>query len=287
MTETLSICQRIDLAYADIAKETFTKSGQVKGGSASYNFIPIGQLLSVVRQAHSRYGVKTIFSRPLYDKDQGEFRREYTSEKTAPYDGHKYTVTEYYAVGHIHVILMGSSPDDVIETDIGFECKDNSDKLNNKIYTNAERSLYRTLYAIDEGSPDPEEVCTENVALKRVPAQPTTPKAAPKTAKPASDAKRPIAFAHLSAGYKPLPDGATRSMGPDWTGRAPEADGRVHLRSAREIDEQQVMRCYHSIDGAVVAPFVKTNGADIKTWSDDALSQALNAMAAADLLDGA
>ena len=47
------------------------------------------------------------------------------------------------------------------------------------------------------------------------------------------------------------------------------------------------MRCYHSIDGAVVAPIVKANGADIKTWSDDALSQALNAMAAADLLDGA
>lgn len=139
----MNIYQRIDAAYALIAKSSLEKSGTVKGEGGGYPFIPIADILNVVRSAHAAYGVKTVYGRPEYDDDQGE--------------GKYQSGNWVNAIGHMTVILYGSGPDDSIETVIGFQAKDNSDKLNNKIYTNAERTLLRTLYALDAGD-DPEEV---------------------------------------------------------------------------------------------------------------------------------
>lgn len=150
-----TIYDRIDAAYKDIAAEKYAKTGKVSAGNTSYNFIPIGQMLAVVRKAHAAHGIKVLFGAPEYDHDRHESRREITS--TNRYGD---STTWYVAVGHMSVRIIGGSEDDVIETSVGFEAKDNSDKLTNKVYTNAERTLYRTLYAIDEGSPDPE---AENV----------------------------------------------------------------------------------------------------------------------------
>ena len=163
MTSGRTIYDRIDQAYAEIAKAVFAKSGRVQG-SASYAYIPIGQMLEIVRQAHARAGVKVLLGRPEYDPDMGEGRREMRMQRTNPVTGKPYETIEYYAVGHMAVRILGAGPDDCIETEVGFEARDNSDKLTNKIYTNVERNLYRTLYAIDEGGPDPE---AENIPISR------------------------------------------------------------------------------------------------------------------------
>lgn len=312
--EEMNIYQRIDAAYKDIAKIKFEKTGTVEG-SQHYKFIPIEQLLNAIRGAHARYGVKIVFGTPEYDPDQGEYRKEIREEREDRMSGRRYTSVMYYAVGHVHVRLIGSGPDDCIETDIGFEAKDSSDKLMNKVYTNAERCLLRTLYSIDEGSGDPEATNTENDVRDDVPQQPRrtdghTKSANPKIAnffspeppkaegrktektakaeKPAEDApkepkgKRIVAVSHLSADYKPLPEGSARNMGTDRTGRQPEADGLVHLRTAREQDEQTVMNAYFGPNGSIVEPYVTKYGKDVKTWTDDQVSEALGALVSAD-----
>lgn len=152
-----TIYQRIADAYRDIAAAGFTKSGTVKVGTKdSYNFIPIGQILQAVREAHAANGVFTVFGRPEYDVEQGEKR--ITVEKVSSYDGKKSTWT--VANGHIDVTIYGAGGDSISMT-VPCEAQDNSDKLTNKLITNAERCLYRTLYAIDEGdATDPEAVNT-------------------------------------------------------------------------------------------------------------------------------
>lgn len=50
---------------------------------------------------------------------------------------------------------MGASLEDSIEGTVTVEAKDTSDKLNNKLVTNAMRTIYRTIYSIDAGE-DPE-----------------------------------------------------------------------------------------------------------------------------------
>lgn len=152
-----NIFSRLQKAYRIVASASFVKDGEVKG-AASYRFISIGQILAVVRKAQAEAGITVVFGTPEYDHDQHEKRWEYTKEGTDRYTGNKFKTTWYAAVGHIPVTLFGGSKDDRIDMVIPFEAQDNSDKLTNKIVTNAERTLYRTLYSIDEGSEDPEAV---------------------------------------------------------------------------------------------------------------------------------
>lgn len=145
-----NVIARINKAREVIAETDFQKSGQVKGGQ-SYSFIPIGQILQAVRKAHAIAGVTVTFGTPEYDTEQ--FEKRYSYQKKGQYG----ETTWFAAVGHIHAVIYGSSVEDRIEMDIPFEAQDNSDKLTNKIITNAERCLYRVLYAIDEGdATDPE-----------------------------------------------------------------------------------------------------------------------------------
>lgn len=156
MSEVRTVHQRIAEAAEIIAAETYTKSGTVNPGTRqAYNFIPIAQILETVRRAQAKAGVFVVFGAPEYDPTQRERRWEY--ETTNPQYGTK--TTWYCANGHISATIYGADGDS-IETVVPFEAKDNSDKLTNKILSNAMRSLYRTLYSIDEGSADPE---AENV----------------------------------------------------------------------------------------------------------------------------
>lgn len=159
MTEAVkdsrTVSERIADALQDIAAVDFAKSGTVKvGGRESYNFIPIKDILDAVRKAHARHGIIVIFGRPEYDPEEGEKRYSYV--KKSSYDGKE--STWYAANGHIDVRIMGRLGDS-IEITVPCEAQDNSDKLTNKLITNAERCLYRTLYVIDEGGDsDPEAV---------------------------------------------------------------------------------------------------------------------------------
>lgn len=147
---SLNVIERINEARRIIAEIDFSKSGTVKGGQ-SYNFIPISQILDAVRKAQAKAGVTVVFGSPEYDAEQ--FEKRYSYQKKGAYG----ETTWHAANGHIRVTIYGGSVDDCIETMVPFEAQDNSDKLTNKIITNAERSLYRTLYAIDEGDgTDPE-----------------------------------------------------------------------------------------------------------------------------------
>ena len=172
-----NVYARIAAAYQDIAAETFEKTGTVAGSGGGYKFIPIGQILNIVRRAHGKHGVIVVFGKPEYDADQGEGRTKLDKTTKNSY-GETRTTTWHYAIGHIDVKIFGGSDDDYIETSVPFEVQDNSDKLTNKIITNAERCLYRTLYAIDEGGEDPESVNETNeiVSEKKVAAPPTIQK---------------------------------------------------------------------------------------------------------------
>ena len=147
--DTRTIHQRLADAYIDIAGSGFEKSEKVQDG---YSYIPIAQMLTVVRAAHSKHGIITIFGPVQYDTEQGEKR--ITKQITNRYGE---TKTYQVANGHVDVTIYGANGDS-IETTVSCEAQDNSDKLTNLLLTNAQRTLYRTLYAIDEGPGfDPEE----------------------------------------------------------------------------------------------------------------------------------
>lgn len=147
-----SVYECIAIAQAEIAKSSFAKNGTVEGGS-KYNYLKISDMLDPIRHAHGKAGVIPVFSRPEYDTENGEKRWSY--EKTSR-DGYK--TTWQAAVAHVNVTIYGTDGSH-IDTTVPCEAQDNSDKLTNKLMTNAERTLYRTLYAIDEGlGEDPEEI---------------------------------------------------------------------------------------------------------------------------------
>ena len=157
MATERNIYARLQQAYKTISAKGFSKSGKVETkGEAQYNFIPIGQILEAVRKAQADAGITVIFGRPEYDHDNHEKRWEYKKKKYDMRSQKEIESTWYAAVGHLTVRLYGADADDYIELEVPFEAQDNSDKLTNKIITNAERTLYRTLYSIDEGSEDPE-----------------------------------------------------------------------------------------------------------------------------------
>ena len=237
-----NVFARIQKAYKLIAAQGFTKSGQVKG-AASYNFIPIGQILEAVRKAQADAGLTVVFGRPEYDHDNHEKRWEYTKETNYGKS------TWFAAVGHIGVRIYGTCADDVLEMEIPFEAQDNSDKLTNKIITNAERCLYRTLYSIDEGSEDPEAV--------NVPMEPE-PKPAPKD------------DPFFKPGVKSEPIPAIKAEPTDITADRP-----------RETMLKTIIKAYTNIQ---LRPAVKKaiaeagcGEADTDDWSDDQVKAIYNA----------
>lgn len=171
----LNVFQRLNIAYKVIADYKFVKDKYVETRRPNsskkddkgdgYWYVSIGQILEAVRNAHAQAGLVVIFGVPEYDTEKGEKRYTYIKkeQKWNPnYQRYDYTgkeTTWYAANGHVDVSIFGRDEDDCIRTMVAFEVQDNSDKLTNKILTNAQRSLYRTLYAIDgDDAQDPEAI---------------------------------------------------------------------------------------------------------------------------------
>ena len=134
----LNIIQRIQAAQRDIARAKFEKTHKVTMGTGGgYKIIPIADILQIVRRVQAEHGITLILGKVQYDP--------------ADHEG----VDGGHAVGHIDYKLVGSSMDDCIEGTVTVEARDTSDKLNNKLVTNAMRTIYRTIYSIDAGE-DPE-----------------------------------------------------------------------------------------------------------------------------------
>ncbi|MFA6776147.1 MAG: ERF family protein [Sphaerochaetaceae bacterium] len=145
--------RRLAAAYADLAEVRWQNSGSVKAGNNSYGFIPISSILEEVRRVKAKHGILVIFSAVRYAVDQGEKRITQVSH------GQYGETTWQVANGHYDVEIVNSDdPEDVMSLTVSCEAKDNSDKLDNKLLTNAMRSLYRSIFDIDEGSEDPESV---------------------------------------------------------------------------------------------------------------------------------
>ena len=177
----MTIYDRIDKAFAEIAQAAFKKDRWVgkwintrdENGKVvrnpdlthdGYWVISIANILASVQKAHANNGVKCIFEGPFYDVELNERR------VTLPYREGKRVV----ASAHYDVRIIGEGPDDMIELRVQCEAWDTeaNDKLNNKLLTNAMRSLYRSLYAIDaDDSQDPEEE-DNTVSQSSVPAEP-------------------------------------------------------------------------------------------------------------------
>lgn len=154
----LNIIQRIQAAQRDIAKAKFEKTHKVTmGAGGGYKIIPIADILQIVRKVQAEHGITLLLGKVQYDE--------------ADHEG----VEGGHAVGHIDYKLVGSSMDDCIEGTVTVEARDPSDKLNNKLVTNAMRTIYRTIYSIDAGE-DPE---MENAPITRT--------AAPKATETTSD----------------------------------------------------------------------------------------------------
>ena len=144
----MTVHERIAAAMQVIAETDFSKSGTVTGG-ASYNFIPIGQILQAVRKAHAKAGLFLTIGQLEYDQNNGE--GIFTSDRWTK------------ARGHCDVTINGADGD-CVSFVVPFNVQDNSDKLDNKIVTNIERQAYRVLYAIDEGdATDPESEWREDM----------------------------------------------------------------------------------------------------------------------------
>lgn len=236
-----NIYARIQQAYKTIASKGFTKDGTVKG-AASYKFISIGQILEAVRKAQADAGITVVFGRPEYDHDNHEKRWEYTKDS---YNG---KTTWYAAVGHITVRLFGKDADDCIETEIPFEAQDNSDKLTNKIITNAERTLYRTLYAIDEGSEeDPEAYNVPMVPEKPAkadpffgsPAKAKAPTTAPTTDRPRETKVDTICKLNSDPAMRPTIKKYAQQFGDDidsWTDEEVDAAYVAVINAGRAVE---------------------------------------------------
>ena len=249
MTATDNVFSRIQKAYRTIASQGFSKSGQVKG-AASYSFIPIGQILEAVRKAQADAGLTVVFGRPEYDHDNHEKRWEYSKE------GYNGKSTWFAAVGHIEVRIYGTSADDCLEMTIPFEAQDNSDKLTNKIITNAERCLYRTLYSIDEGSEDPESI--------NVPMEPEPPKKV--------DPKSDPFFKGVIKGYKETPIPAPKK--PQATDITADRPREEMLKTIVKATKDMMLR-------PVVKKAVTEAGcgeADTDQWTDDQVKMVYKAV---------
>lgn len=174
----MTIYERIDKAYQEIAQATFKKDKWVGKWIVTrdennkrvrqpdldhdgYFVISITQILDVVQKAHAHNGIKCIFEGPYYNAENNEKRI------TVPWRDGKRVI----ANAHYDVRIYGESDEDVIYMKVQCEAWDTeaNDKLGNKLLTNAQRSLYRSLYAIDgDDTQDPEE---QNPAVQGDPAE--------------------------------------------------------------------------------------------------------------------
>ena len=170
----MTIYERIDAAFMELAKTEFKKDKWVGKSVVTrdangkkiktpdltqdgYYVMEISQILSTVQRVHAAHGIKCVFEGPYYDASNGEKRI------TIDYQTSRGDSKRVIANGHYHVRIIGEGPDDMIEMDVQCEAWDTpgNDKLGNKLLTNAQRCLYRSLYAIDgDDSQDPEEVNT-------------------------------------------------------------------------------------------------------------------------------
>lgn len=162
--KSMSIYERIDAAFSEVAAVKFTKSKKVitkrkqykDDTEEGYLILSIADILDPIRKIHGKYGVKLFFGVPEYNEKAGE-----GIEKSPTRSGAVMT----RAHGHISYKLVGRDDRDSINGAVPFEAQDQADKLTNKIITNAERTLYRVLYAIDgDDAQDPEETNTPTEA---------------------------------------------------------------------------------------------------------------------------
>ena len=222
--DALTIYQRIDRAMADLMDAEFTKSKMVwtrKPGTNSlkdpgegYPILQIGDILAEVRRVHGRWGIKPIFGRIVIDD------KTVNTTQSGKADVH--------AIGHIDYRLIGRDAEDCIEGTLAVEAQDRADKLINKLLTNAERSLYRSLYSIDgDDAQDPEEV--------NRPTEPQPRKADPFFSKPAK----------TEAPKDPAPAG---SPAEGWEARyeialdvTPEKMNEIIIKGARQVDARERM----------------------------------------------
>lgn len=130
-----NVIERINEARRSVASNKFVKNQRVQGSGGGYNYIPIAQILEIVREAQAEAGVTVFFDPPVYDLAPCKDERGWA-----------------YGRGYYPVRIYGSSIDDCVEGMAPFEARSNStDKLTNLMVTNAERNLYRIIYNIDEG----------------------------------------------------------------------------------------------------------------------------------------
>lgn len=147
----MSLFERIDAAFMELVEFNFSRdlAMTVKGKDRKY--LSIIQILEVVRRVHGHWGIKVFFDPPVYDGDAEEFKKvEYINGQN-----------QIHAIGHVPYRIYGRDASDCITGKVSFEAATTSDKLNNLIVTNAERTLYRVMYAIDGDSkefPDDESM---------------------------------------------------------------------------------------------------------------------------------
>lgn len=110
-----------------------------------------------MRKVQAEHGITLLLGKVQYDSSDGE------------------QMAGGHAIAHVEYRLVGSSLDDCIEGCVSVEARDSSDKLINKLMTNAMRTIYRTIYSIDAGE-DPE---AENESTQKL-----------ETAKPGSQQKQ-------------------------------------------------------------------------------------------------
>lgn len=254
----MTIYERIDDAYELISKAVFKKdkwvgkyivtrdanNNKVRQPDLSqdgYYVISITQILDVVQKAHAQFGIKCIFEGPYYDSDNNEKRI------TVPWRDSKRTI----ANGHYDVRIYGEGPEDVIEMRVQCEAWDTeaNDKLGNKLLTNAQRSLYRSLYAIDgDDSKDPEE---ENPAVQGA-----------LTERPTDDpffGKKAPAETPTEA---PKPSADTSATEASVTEPAPEKDN-ANIRQAtacRKAIDEWISEDYNRTNNEIITEYVKSNG---------------------------
>lgn len=169
----LTVFERLDLAGIMMSDETFTKSGfvsktkkgeETNGKPKGYHILPISDILSVVHKVHGLCGVKVLLGPPHFDNPEPKFlgsgdNTERFMGKT--YTGQKTLATPYGTTNSIVTLvdfrIFGKDEDDCITGKIAAESRASDDKTTNLLVTNAERTLYRVMYAID-GAEDPETV---------------------------------------------------------------------------------------------------------------------------------
>lgn len=254
----MTIYERIDKAYAEVAQHEFKKDTWVgkwivtrdNNGKKvrnpdpdnGYYVIGITQILKVIQAVHAKHGIKCIFEGPFFDTENSE------KSITIPFGSGKRAI----ANGHYDVKIIGEGPDDMIETRA--QCRawdtEGNDKLDNKLLTNAMRSLYRSLYSIDgDDSLDPEE---ENPAVQGALTEGPTDD-------PFFGKKAPTE----TPTEAPKPSVDTSATEASVTEPAAEKEDKANIRQAtacRKAIDEWISEDYNRASNEIIAEYVKSNG---------------------------